>query len=262
MDQQTSESDGLIPVVEVFGPTVQGEGALAGLPTHFVRIGNCDYRCSWCDSMYAVDPELVAAHAERLAPVEILARVDQLAMGPTWVTISGGNPAIHDLAALVELLSEKGAYYTTVETQGSYWRDWLGQLDHLTISPKPPSSGMATPERTERVHRFMEKAEAHLLERKRSIKIVVFDDFDLAWAKAFFRSYEDDWDQKYLSIGTARPPADALTAALVGGIEQVRGAICNDLARLYDKAASDPGLSSVRILPQLHVLAWGHARGV
>lgn len=36
------------PVIECFGPTIQGEGALAGLPTLFVRFGGCDFRCSWC----------------------------------------------------------------------------------------------------------------------------------------------------------------------------------------------------------------------
>jgi 7-carboxy-7-deazaguanine synthase len=29
------------PVIEIFGPTIQGEGALAGLPTMFVRFGGC-----------------------------------------------------------------------------------------------------------------------------------------------------------------------------------------------------------------------------
>ena len=42
-------------VVEIFGPTIQGEGALIGEPTVFVRTGGCDYRCSWCDSLHAVD---------------------------------------------------------------------------------------------------------------------------------------------------------------------------------------------------------------
>jgi hypothetical protein len=51
------------PVVEVFGPTIQGEGAMAGLPTYFVRLGGCDWRCAWCDSMHAVDPAQVGAVA-------------------------------------------------------------------------------------------------------------------------------------------------------------------------------------------------------
>ena len=46
-------------VVETFGPTIQGEGPYAGRVCHFVRFGGCDYRCTWCDSMHAVDPGLV-----------------------------------------------------------------------------------------------------------------------------------------------------------------------------------------------------------
>ena len=40
----------------MFGPTVQGEGPYAGRVCHFLRLGGCDYRCSWCDTPYAVDP--------------------------------------------------------------------------------------------------------------------------------------------------------------------------------------------------------------
>src|SRR3954447_265834 len=87
----------LIPVVEIFGPTIQGEGAEAGVPTHFVRVGGCDFRCSWCDTMYAVDPEIVRATAEKLSVEEIASRVAALAGRPEWVAISGGNPALHDL---------------------------------------------------------------------------------------------------------------------------------------------------------------------
>lgn len=46
-----------IRVSEIFGPTIQGEGILIGLPTVFVRTGGCDYRCSWCDTLHAVDSD-------------------------------------------------------------------------------------------------------------------------------------------------------------------------------------------------------------
>src|SRR5581483_8718659 len=36
-----------LAITECFA-TVQGEGALIGKPTVFVRTGGCDYRCSWC----------------------------------------------------------------------------------------------------------------------------------------------------------------------------------------------------------------------
>ena len=58
-DARASHEGQDLPVVEIFGPTIQGEGAEAGIPTHFVRVGGCDFRCSWCDTMYAVDPEIV-----------------------------------------------------------------------------------------------------------------------------------------------------------------------------------------------------------
>ena len=46
-----------IRISEIFGPTIQGEGPLIGRPTVFVRTGGCDYRCAWCDTLYAVLPE-------------------------------------------------------------------------------------------------------------------------------------------------------------------------------------------------------------
>ena len=35
-----------IPVLEIFGPTIQGEGRVIGRKTMFVRTAGCDYRCS------------------------------------------------------------------------------------------------------------------------------------------------------------------------------------------------------------------------
>jgi len=81
-----------IPISEIFGPTVQGEGALIGKPTVFVRTGGCDFRCRWCDTLYAVLP----TYRHDWSPMtseEILGRVEQLTGGnPILVTVSGGNP--------------------------------------------------------------------------------------------------------------------------------------------------------------------------
>ncbi|MCZ6639200.1 MAG: 7-carboxy-7-deazaguanine synthase QueE, partial [Candidatus Dadabacteria bacterium] len=35
--------------------SLQGEGLEIGLPTVFVRLFACDLRCTWCDTMYAVE---------------------------------------------------------------------------------------------------------------------------------------------------------------------------------------------------------------
>lgn len=41
-----------LPVLEIFGPTFQGEGRAIGQKTMFVRTAGCDYHCDWCDSTF------------------------------------------------------------------------------------------------------------------------------------------------------------------------------------------------------------------
>ena len=92
-----------IRISEIFGPTIQGEGPLVGRPTVFVRTGGCDYRCTWCDTLYAVLPEY---HDEwtPMTPAAIMARVNELAGGkPVLVSLSGGNPALQPLSPLIAL---------------------------------------------------------------------------------------------------------------------------------------------------------------
>lgn len=40
--------EGLIPYMECFGPTIQGEGMVVGQKTVFVRTAFCQYACDWC----------------------------------------------------------------------------------------------------------------------------------------------------------------------------------------------------------------------
>ncbi|MDX6608849.1 MAG: 7-carboxy-7-deazaguanine synthase [Solirubrobacterales bacterium] len=235
------------PVIEVFGPTIQGEGAEAGFPCHFVRFGGCDYRCSWCDTMYAVDPDEVRRNSSRLTTAEITERIERLDGAPTWVVLSGGNPALHELTSLVDALQALG-HKVAVETQGSVWRDWLGTVDRLTISPKPPSSGMDSEAHREQFQRFMAKA----VERGADgaiLKIVCFDEVDVRWASDLSASWPAF--DLYLSAGTPVPaPAD------------LRQAVTDRFRWLCERTAGDERLANARVLPQLHVLAWGDARGV
>lgn len=234
------------PVMEVFGPTIQGEGAEAGVPTHFVRLGGCDYRCSWCDTMFAVDPETVRTASRPMTDDEIVDAVRARAGRPSWVCISGGNPVLHELATLVDGLHAAG-YKVAIETQGSRWRPWLERVDRLTISPKPPSSGMASAAHDEELVAFM-RAAARVGERV-ALKIVCFDEGDVRWAKERVARWPHA--PAYLSAGTPVPaPPD------------VRAAVAGSYRWLCERVASDPELAGVRVLPQLHVIAWGDARGV
>ncbi len=252
--QPSARATKTIPIVEVFGPTIQGEGALAGLPTYFVRFGLCDFRCDWCDSLHAVLPEEVKANADYLTEPEIVDRVLALDRGPQWVTLSGGNPAVHDLAALVTQLQEHAGMKVTVETQGSIWRPWLADIDHLTVSPKPPSSGMINMKHANQLARFTKKAAEAMPSDRRSMKIVVFDADDLFWAETIFLTHGLGWDQ-YLSVGTDPPAARESLA-------KSRKKLADRSRWLYEEVSTRSSFAGVRVLPQLHVIAWGHARAV
>lgn len=226
-----------LPVVEIFGPVLQGEGRMIGAQTLFVRLGYCDYRCAWCDSLYAVTPELVQAHAERLTVEAIVARLDALNPTTPWVTLSGGNPAIHDLGALVARL-HAGGRQIAVETQGTVFREWLRDCAVVTVSPKPPSSGMRTD--YAQLDRFAALPNANL-------KVVVFDEADYAYARAIHLRYPGV--PFYLQVGNTVGQDD--TAALLAKLDW--------LGRL---ALADPAMGAAVVLPQLHVLLYGNRRGM
>jgi 7-carboxy-7-deazaguanine synthase len=245
---ETTHGTKTFPVIEVFGPTIQGEGAEAGRPCYFVRLGGCDYRCSWCDTMYAVDPIQVRAAAEYLNARQIAGRVADLEGRAEWVVISGGNPALHELGSLVDELHAQGLK-VAVETQGSVWRDWLGRVDRLTVSPKPPSSGMASEAHEAQFDGFMRNAGTGAARASLALKIVCFDEEDLAWAKEVARHWPGP--EFHLSAGTPMPPPVDLA-----------GAVGKSFRRLCELVASDPELAHARVLPQLHVIAWGEERGV
>jgi 7-carboxy-7-deazaguanine synthase len=235
------------PVVELFGPTCQGEGPDAGRPAYFVRFGLCDFRCTWCDSLYAVEPGLVRSTAEPATAEDIVTRLGALERGPTLVVLTGGNPAIHELAPVVRALHARG-YEVSVETQGSLWRPWLAEVDRLVVSPKAPSSGMADPRRWEQFEAFAEQArEAGTLAH---LKVVVFDDVDLAFAARVAERFGDL--PFYVSIGTDQNLDEETT------VRRMR----ERFAWVAGAVARRPDLQRAHVLPQLHVLAWGTRRGV
>ncbi|HHK7228110.1 TPA: hypothetical protein ACQXLV_002143, partial [Streptococcus pneumoniae] len=53
LDQHPEANVERLPVSEVFGPTIQGEGPHAGRTCHFIRLGGCNLSCSWCDTPYS-----------------------------------------------------------------------------------------------------------------------------------------------------------------------------------------------------------------
>ena len=238
---------GTIRISEIFGPTIQGEGALIGQPTVFVRTGGCDYRCSWCDTPHAVDSAF-RDQWTAMTPQEIWTQVRALSSGkPVMVTLSGGNPAIQNLESLIAMGKKEG-YGFALETQGSIAQDWFGDLDILTLSPKPPSSGMKTD------WTMLDRCVAAAGKNTKTVlKFVVFDSEDYAYAKKAAERYGHL--PVYLQPGNHTPAeADAGNAADLEGImERMRW--------LADKVTEDRWFAA-SVLPQLHVLLWGNMRAV
>lgn len=232
-----------ILVSEIFGPTIQGEGNLIGRATVFVRTGGCDYRCSWCDTLYAVLPQFKGDWTPRSA-AEILDEVERLSGGhPILITLSGGNPALQPLEPLLELGHRRGHSFA-LETQASRSQEWFSQLDYLVLSPKPPSSGME----------FSPQALRDCIEAGQganiSLKVVVFDEADYLFARRIHQLHQGI--PCFLSVGNPSPQQ---------GTEADASRLAQSLEWLLQRATRD-GWFSVTILPQLHVLLWGNKRGV
>lgn len=236
-----------IPVIEMFGPTIQGEGAVIGVKTMFVRTSGCDYRCSWCDSAFTWDG--TAKNMVRmLEPEDIMKELTSLA-GDNFdcVTISGGNPALigEAMGDFINLLHERGIK-AAIETQGSKWQEWFYDVDVLTISPKPPSSGMMT--NWDVLDGIMSKMET-LESSTHSLKVVVFDDQDFEYAKTIHQRYPEV--QLFLQPGN-----DDVTEE-----GDISARLLRRLEWLFNKVIQDPAMNKARVLPQLHALIWHNKRG-
>lgn len=235
----TVASESKIRISEIFGPTIQGEGHLIGQPTVFVRTGGCDFRCEWCDTLYAVDSEF-KSQWKLYSAEEILQQVEILSQAPLLITLSGGNPALQPLGSLLEQGHNAG-YQFSIETQGSVAKNWFSQLDHLVLSPKPPSSGMTND--WLQVNKCLELATT----AEKVFKIVVKDEVDYQFAKEVHKLY----------------PTYPITLQACNTHHKTSHNLDNILQRqrwLTERVCEDHWYQA-RVLPQLHTLLWGNTSG-
>lgn len=257
-----------IPVMEIFGPTIQGEGMVVGRKTMFVRTGGCDYGCVWCDSAFTWDGSQKATMTTaqdvwdelvRIGSIEVqddqligdsgkvLATSYKMVRNFDHVTISGGNPALIAKAMdeFIDICTANGVD-VGLETQGSRWQDWFTKISDLTISPKPPSSTMTT--NWETLDFIIDKLEA--AGTNFTLKVVIFNEEDFQYAKKVDQRYK----QKvfYVSVGNedAYEPGD------------ISGRLLRELDGLWERVLADPEANHWRPLPQLHTLVWDNKRGV
>ena len=118
-------------IAEIFY-SIQGEGALVGTPSVFVRTSGCNLRCGWCDTPYAS----WAPEGEEVALEEILAAVARYRAH--YVVVTGGEPMIApQIGPLSESLRQMGLH-VTIETAGMVFAPVDCHL--MSISPKLSNS--------------------------------------------------------------------------------------------------------------------------
>jgi len=104
--------DNCLNVNEIFG-SIDGEGLRTGELATFIRLNGCNLRCSYCDTMYAVEH----CSANLMTVEEIVEKVKEI--GYRNITLTGGEPLIHkNVDKLINRLIENG-FYVNIETNGS-----------------------------------------------------------------------------------------------------------------------------------------------
>lgn len=145
-----------LPVMERFY-TVQGEGAYAGAPAYFIRLGGCDVGCVWCDVKESWD-----ADKHPLFAVDTLVN-DVEQSGAKICVVTGGEPAMHNLEALTTGLHNAGIR-AHIETSGTH--ELTGHWDWVTFSPKKFKAPV------ESIYPFADE-----------LKAIVYHKSDIPWAE-------------------------------------------------------------------------------
>lgn len=240
----------MIPVAEIFGPTIQGEGPHVGMQTLFVRVAGCDFKCAWCDSKFAwkIDGSIKRYGTKELADILVQECNNSKCSN---VVLTGGNPCLYDFKEVIDILHDNNIT-VDIETQGSKMPDWLLDVDLLVISPKAPSSKQ--PDVYKTVNEYMKLLLS--VKQKVAIKIPVFNEEDFEFAMKYY-ALVDYYREKgvdidlYLSVGnTNTTEAGDISKRVLSDYEK----LINMVANSYMKR--------VFILPQVHTLVWGNKQGV
>lgn len=158
-------------VTEIFY-SLQGESALVGWPTVFVRLTGCPLRCQYCDTSYAFQG------GQNQSIADILQQVAQYS--PRYVCVTGGEPlAQRECLTLLTTLCDQG-YIVSLETSGALDISLVDARVIKIVDLKTPGSG--------ELSRNLWKNIAVLLPHDQ-IKIVICSQADYEWGKQVIGEY-------------------------------------------------------------------------
>ena len=216
--------------------SIQGEGALAGVPSVFVRTSGCNLRCQWCDTPYTSwHPEGTEWQIRQIVS-EVLAHPAR------HVVVTGGEPMIApDIVPLTRRLNEEGLHIT-IETAGTVFHPVT--CDLMSISPKLSNSTPLDPEWARRHDRARIQLDvlAELMARyEYQLKFVIAQPVDL--------------DEVRSLAGTLKAPADRVVLMPEGTDRD----LLRERGQWIAEICKEEGF---RYSPRLHVDLWGDRRGV
>ena len=216
--------------------SIQGEGALVGVPSVFVRTSGCNLRCEWCDTPYTSwRPEGTEWTLDRI--------VDEVRAHPArHVVVTGGEPMIAPgIVALTQRLHDVGLHIT-IETAGTVFHPVA--CDLMSISPKLANSTPADPRWSNQHERLRIQPEVlgELMARyEYQLKFVIAERADLDEVRGLIAALKADRERVILMPeGTDR---DRLRERALWIAE-----VCKE--------------EGFRFSPRLHVDLWGDRRGV
>jgi len=223
-----------LKIAELFY-SLQGEGALVGVPSVFIRTSGCNLRCAWCDTPYTSwQPEGTDLSLDQI--------VDEVKAHPArHVVVTGGEPMIaSQIIPLTERLRRLNLHIT-IETAGTVLQPVA--CDLMSISPKLANStptGNWAPQH-ERLRIRHEVLRDLMARYDYQLKFVIERPDDVEEVRALVGSLEADARRVILMPeGTDRE------------ILRQRGVWLAEIAKA----------EGFRYTPRLHVELWGNRRGV
>lgn len=126
---QHLEVDGSLKIVDLFY-TLQGEGPYSGMPAVFVRLADCNLRCTMCDTDFTTNACVLEVQ-------DLIQDIVDAANSHTrLVVITGGEPLLQNIIPLCRELRRR-QFRVQIETAGTIWIPGLEGCEVMFVcSPK------------------------------------------------------------------------------------------------------------------------------